>query len=132
MLTPSKAAPKFDPAAPVPHRTLSNIMATGVGQAASHKLYSCAIGGAVGALVILVAAPSLWVGATPFVCVSCLGTWGLATKRRYVIDLQRDRAPLLRLALDVVRGVTLLVGVTAALAALARVLIVLMSPGWVL
>ncbi|MDQ6829770.1 MAG: hypothetical protein M3081_12995, partial [Gemmatimonadota bacterium] len=70
-------SPRFDPAAPLPRRTRQNFMATGVGQAAPESLVRVAIICAAGAALILAFWPSLWVGATPLVCLSCFGTYGI-------------------------------------------------------
>jgi hypothetical protein len=128
MLTPTRLTPKFNPAAPVPRKTLQNIMATGAGQAATRPLVLAAVLGTTGALAILLFLTEHWPIATPLVCVACFGSWGLATKQVYVLDVLHRRAPTLRFWLGVARTTALTIGVAAAVIGALELFLGLLRP----
>ena len=125
MLTPPRS---FDPLAPLPPATLANIMATGVGQAATRRLAACFAIGAAGAAIVLAAAPAWWLASTPFLCMAAFGSWGLATQRRLVLDAGNHRAPIQRALLVVARVAAVAVGSAAATAGAIGGLLALMAP----
>lgn len=128
MLTPSRLTPKFNPAAPVPRRTMQNIMATGVGQAATRPLALAAVLGTAGALAILLFLPEHWPLVTPLVCVACFGAWGLAAKQTHVLDLLHRRAPTLRFWLGVARTTATSIGVASAAIGIIELFLRLIRP----
>lgn len=128
MLTPSRLTPKFNPAAPVPRRTLQNIMATGVGQAATRPLALAAVLGTAGALAILLFLPEHWPLVTPLVCVACFGSWGLAAKQTQVLDMLHRRAPALRFWLRLGRTTAMSIGVASAAIGLVELFVRLIRP----
>jgi hypothetical protein len=128
MLTPSRLTPKFNPAAPVPRRTLQNIMATGAGQAATRPLALAAILGTAGALAILLFLPEHWPLVTPLVCVACFGAWGLAAKQTQVLDMLHRRAPVLRFWLRLGRTTAMSIGAASAAIGLAELFVRLIRP----
>jgi hypothetical protein len=128
MLTPSRLTPKFNPAAPVPRRTLQNIMATGVGQAATRPLALAALLGTAGALAILMFLPEHWPLVTPLVCVACFGAWGLAAKQTHVLDLLHRRAPGLRFWLQIARTTATSIGIASAAIGLVELFLRLIQP----
>jgi hypothetical protein len=128
MLTPTRLTPKFNPAAPVPRKTLQNIMATGVGQAATRPLVLAAILGTAGALAILMFLPEHWPLVTPLVCVACFGGWGLAAKQTQVLDLLHRRAPALRFWLRVARTTATGIGIASAVIGMMELFLRLIRP----
>jgi hypothetical protein len=128
MLTPTRLTPKFNPAAPVPRKTLQNIMATGVGQAATRPLALGATLGTAGALAILMFLPEHWPLVTPLVCVACFGAWGLAAKQTQVLDLLHRRAPALRFWLRVARTTATGIGIASAVIGMMELFIRLIRP----
>jgi hypothetical protein len=128
MLTPTRLTPKFNPAAPVPRRTLQNIMATGVGQAATRPLVLAALLGTAGALAILMFLPEHWPLVTPLVCVACFGAWGLAAKQTHVLDLLHRRAPVLRFWLQIARTTATSIGIASAAIGLVELFLRLIQP----
>ncbi|MGQ0714963.1 MAG: hypothetical protein ACT4PJ_14780 [Gemmatimonadaceae bacterium] len=129
MLTPTRLTPKFNPAAPVPRRTLQNIIATGVGQAATRPLVLAAVLGTAGALAIILFLPDHWPLATPLICVACFGSWGLAAKQTQVLDLLHRRAPTLRFWLRLARTSAAAIGLAAAVIGILELFIGLIRPG---
>jgi hypothetical protein len=132
MLTPTRLTPKFNPAAPIPRRTLQNIIATGAGQAATRPLVLAAVLGTAGALAILLFLTDHWAFSTPLVCVACFGSWGLATKQTQVLDLLHRRAPTLRFWLRLARTSAAAVGLAAAVIGILELFIGLIRPGTIL
>jgi hypothetical protein len=128
MLTPTRVTPKFDPAAPVPRRTLQNIMATGVGQAAARPLALAAVLGTAGALAILMFLPEQWPLATPLICVACFGSWGLAAKQTQVLDLLHRRAPVLRFWLQIARTTATAIGMASGTIGIMELFLGLIRP----
>jgi hypothetical protein len=128
VLTPTRLTPKFDPAAPVPRRTLQNIMATGVGQAATRPLVLAATLGTAGALAILMFLPAHWPLATPLICVACFGAWGLAAKQTQVLDLLHRRAPVLRFWLQIARTTATAIGIASATIGIMELFLGLIRP----
>jgi hypothetical protein len=128
MLTPSRLTPKFNPAAPIPRRTLQNIMATGVGQAATRPLALAAVLGTAGALAILLFLPEHWPLVTPLVCVASFGAWGLAAKQTQVLDLLHRRAPALRFWLRIARTTATGIGVASAAIGMMELFLRLIRP----
>ena len=129
MLTPTRLTPKFNPAAPVPRRTLQNIIATGAGQAATRPLILAAVLGTAGALAILLFLPDHWPLATPLICVACFGSWGLAAKQTQVLDLLHRRAPTLRFWLRLARTTAAAIGIAAGVIGMLELFIGLIRPG---
>ena len=132
MLTPTRLTPKFNPAAPIPRRTLQNIIATGAGQAATRPLVLAAVLGTAGALAILLFLTDHWAFSMPLVCVACFGSWGLATKQTQVLDLLHRRAPTLRFWLRLARTSAAAVGLAAAVIGILELFIGLIRPGMIL
>lgn len=128
MLTPTRLTPKFNPDAPVPRKTLQNIMATGAGQAATRPLVLAAVLGTAGALAILLFLTDYWPLTTPLVCVACFGSWGLAAKQTQVLDILHRRAPTLRFWLRIARTSAIMIGGAAAVIGLLELFVRLMHP----
>jgi hypothetical protein len=129
MLTPTRLTPKFNPAAPVPRKTLQNIMATGAGQAATRPLVLAAVLGTAGALAILLFLTDHWPLATPLICVACFGSWGLATKQTHRLDILHRRAPTLRFWLRIARTTAATIAGAAAIIGILELFVGLMQPG---
>lgn len=119
---------EFNPAVPLPRKTLSNMMATGAGHADWGRLYWTTVGGTFSALVILVFLPAWWLAATPLVCLSSFAAWGLAAQKTIALDRKRIAAPSLRLSLQLARGVAALTGALSALAGLFGGFALLLQP----
>jgi hypothetical protein len=128
VLTPTRLTPKFNPAAPVPRKTMQNIMGTGVGQAATRPLLLAATLGTAGALAILLFLPEHWPLVTPLVCVACFGAWGLAAKQTQVLDLLHRRAPALRFWLRLARTTAASIGIASATIGALELLLRLIRP----
>lgn len=125
MLTPPTS---FDPIAPLPPRPLANIMATGAGQAASSRLERCAVYALLGALAIVVVAPRWWPASMPLIAAGAFGVYGLATQRRFELDAEQQRAPVLRAALQASRGAAIIAALVAAGVGLIGLVLALMAP----
>ncbi|HEU4563705.1 MAG TPA: hypothetical protein VFS05_03610 [Gemmatimonadaceae bacterium] len=125
MLTPSTS---FDPIAPLPPRTLATIMATGAGQAASTRLQRCAVYALLGALAIVVVAPRWWLASMPLIAAGAFGIYGLATQRRYELDAEQQRAPVLRAALQASRGAAIIAALVAAGLGIIGLVLALLTP----
>jgi hypothetical protein len=128
--------PRFDRAAPVPERTLHAVLATGVGQAPTRRLLRALLGGALCAVAVLLLAPEWWVAATPFLCLTALSGWGLASKRLLILTLNaqsppRPRTVLVLRVLRVLRAAMAVLGIAAALAGVAGFVRLLLRP-WAL
>jgi hypothetical protein len=132
MLTPTRLTPKFNPAAPVPRKTLQNIMGTGVGQAATRPLALSAVLGTAGALAILLFLPEHWPLVTPLICVACFGAWGLAAKQTQVLDLLHRRAPALRFWLRLARTTATGIGIASAVIGMMELFLGLIRPATLL
>ena len=128
MLTPTRLTPKFNPAAPVPRKTLQNIMGTGVGQAATRPLAMAAVLGTAGALAILLFLTDHWPLSTPLICVACFGGWGLAAKKTQVLDLLHRRAPVLRFWLQIARTTAMAIGIAAGIIGMMELFLGLIRP----
>ena len=124
MLTPAD----FDPASPLPRKTLANVLATGEGRADSTRLAAAALVGTSGALAILALAPAWWLLSAPLTCVGALGVWGLAAQKAHQLDVAHRSAPALRWWLRAVRGTAALVGGAAAVAGVLGVIAALSAP----
>jgi len=113
MPTPTPTRP-FDPASPLPRRTLANIIATGEGRANPGRLSACAMLGAGGTAAVLSAAPERWLLAMPLVSLAAFGAWGLAARKTHELDARHRHAPRLRRSLRATRGTAIAVGCAAA------------------
>jgi hypothetical protein len=118
---------EFNPAVPLPRKTLSNMMATGAGHADWGRLYWTTVGGTFGALVILLLLPGWWLAATPLVCVASFAGWGLAAQKTIALDRRQRAAPSLRFSLQFARGAAALTGALSALAGLFGAVAMLMQ-----
>ncbi len=107
---------------------MQNIMATGVGQAATRPLALAAVLGTAGALAILLFLPEHWPLVTPLICVACFGAWGLAAKQTQVLDLLHRRAPTLRFWLRVARTTATSIGIASATIGLVELFLRLIRP----
>jgi hypothetical protein len=119
--------PQFNPAVPLPRKTLNDVLATGAGRAESGRLYSAFVCGCLMAFAILFAFPTWWMAATPFICVACFGGWGLAAQRTHALDRAQRSARRVRTALRLVRAVAAATGSLAALAGFFGTIALLMQ-----
>ncbi len=104
-------------------------MATGVGQAAPESLVRIAIAAAAAAAAIVAFWPEFWVGATPLVCLSCFGTYGILAQRTYLLDLAHEKRSRFRRGLYVARVMAVCLGAASGLAGLIGVTVLLTQRG---
>ncbi|MDQ6635217.1 MAG: hypothetical protein M3068_00740 [Gemmatimonadota bacterium] len=133
MLTPVRydreTSEKFDRDAPIPRRTIHDLLATGVGQAASARLVgSMLLGFGAAAIILLLAPVRWWVGAAPPLCIGSFAAWGVATKRLHALDVAHASAPRKRLMFALSKMGATAVGVLAGLAGVIGALWLLLDP----
>ncbi|MGI8496170.1 MAG: hypothetical protein ACR2OG_01100 [Gemmatimonadaceae bacterium] len=133
MLTPVRydreTSEKFDPDAPIPRRTIHDLLATGVGQAASSRLLGTMLLGFGAAIIIMLLTPMRWwVTAAAPLCIGSFAAWGVASKRLHALDVAHLSAPRKRLMFALSKGAAATVGVLAGLAGVIGALWLLMEP----
>jgi hypothetical protein len=120
---------EFNPAIPLPRKSLRDVMATGAAQAEWGRLYAATVGGTFGALAILMLFPSWWLAATPLICVASFAGWGLAAQKTLELDRKQIAAPSLRAMLHLARAGASATGALSALALLFGIVALLMQRG---
>ncbi len=126
------SAPSPVVSAPVSHPAdnVYRALALWAGRADRRLLAAWAVVGWLDAAALAVFLPHLWLLAMPFVCVSALGVWGLATQR--LRQLERAGAPgrsRVQLLLAV-RAAAVTIGTVAAIAAFYAALLLGMGRRW--
>jgi hypothetical protein len=111
------AVPKFDPAHPLPSKTVHMVRITGVGQASPARLRVCLLAAIALSLYFLLLSGSWWLGPWPL-CLAAFSGWGLATKRVQSLDINHAEAPTLRAVLYATQGAAITLGVASALVGL--------------
>jgi hypothetical protein len=130
MLTPHT---HFDPVAPLPPRTLANVMATGAGQAAPSRMARCAVWAGVAAFAVVAVVPQWWIVAAPCVGVSAFAVYGLATRRLFELRVLRRGSRAQRSALQAARGLAVAIGAAAVVVSVLGGVVALMEgqpPRW--
>ena len=107
---------EFNPAVPMPRKSLRDVMATGAARAEWGRLYAATVGGTFGALAILLLLPGWWLAATPFICIASFAGWGLAAQKSIELDRRQRAAPGLRASLAFARMAAAATGALSALA----------------
>jgi hypothetical protein len=118
---------EFNPAIPLPRKSLRDVMATGAAHAEWGRLYAATVGGTFGALAILMLLPAWWLAATPLICVASFASWGLAAQKSIELDRRQRAAPSLRASLHLFRAAAAFTGALSALALLFGVVALLMQ-----
>lgn len=121
------STPVFNPALPLPRKSLRDVMATGAAQAEWGRLYAACVGGTFGALAILLLLPAWWLAATPLICLASFAGWGLAAQKTIELDRRQQRAPSTRAALHFARWLASATGALSALALLFGIIAALMQ-----
>lgn len=105
-------------------------LARWAGRADRRLLAAWAIVGWLDAAGLAVFLPHLWLLAMPFVCVSALGVWGLATQRLHALEAAGAPAAGRKQALLAVRAAAVTIGTVAAIAAFYAALLLGMGRRW--
>ena len=127
MSAPSAVVPA---SASQPSENVYHALAEWAVRADGRLLSAWAIVGWLDALGIAVFLPRWWLLAMPFVSVSALGVWGLATRRLRTLDAGGPLAALRRQALLAVRTAAVTIGTIAAIAAFYAALLLGMGRRW--
>lgn len=122
---------KFDPAHPLPSKTVHMVRITGVGQASQVRLRICLVAAIALSLYFLLLSSSWWLGPWPL-CLAAFSGWGLATKRVQALDIEHADAPTLRAVLYATQGAAIALGVASALVAVTILVGTAMRWQWVL
>ena len=125
------AVSNFDPADPLPSKTVHMVRCTGVGQASPLRLRVCLAVAMALAVYFLLLSPSWWLSPWPL-CLAAFSGWGLATKRVQALDIAHDPAPTLRAVLYASQGAAITLGVASALVGLTILIGTAMRWEWVL
>ncbi len=125
----SAPSPVFSAPVSHPADNVYHALALWAGRADRRLLAAWAVVGWLDAAGLAVFLPHLWLLAMPFVCVSALGVWGLATQR--LRQLERGGAHGFRVqSLVAVRAAAVTIGTIAAIAAFSAALLLGMGPRW--
>jgi hypothetical protein len=111
-----------------PDENVYRALARWAGRADRRLLAAWAIVGWLDAAGLAVLLPRLWLLAMPFVCVSALGAWGLATQRLHALEAAGEPAAGRKQALLAVRAAAVTIGTIAAIAAFYAALLLAMGP----
>lgn len=93
-------------------------------------LAAWAIVGWLDAAGLAIFLPRLWLLAMPFVSVSALGVWGLATQHLRVLEAAGALTAKRKQGLLAVRAAAVTIGTVAAIAAIYAALLLGMGPRW--
>jgi hypothetical protein len=126
-----QAVAKFDPANPLPSKTVHMVRITGVGQASPVRLRVCLLAAIALFLYFFLLSGSWWLGPWPL-CLAAFSGWGLATKRVQALDIEHAEAPTLRAVLYATQGAAIALGVASALVGLTILAGTAMRWEWVL
>jgi hypothetical protein len=94
-------------------------------------LTAVAIVGLVDAAAVVVLLPSLWLLATPLMCLSSIGAWGLASQNLLALDAAPAPPSRRRLVVLAVRTAAATVGMVAAILGLYGILLKLLGGRWI-
>jgi hypothetical protein len=126
----SAPSPVVPAATSQPAENVYHALADWAVRADGRLLAAWAVVGWLDALGIAVFLPGLWLLAMPFVSISALGVWGLATRRLRTLDAGGPPAPRRRQALLAVRAAAVTIGTIAAIAAFYAALLLGMGRRW--
>jgi len=110
-----------------PAENVYRALARWAGRADRRLLASWAVVGWLDAAGLAVLLPRLWLLALPFVCVSALGAWGLATQRLRALE-PAGGSGARKQALLAVRAAAVTIGTVAAIAAFYAAFLLAMGP----
>ena len=105
-------------------------LARWAGRADRRLLAAWAIMGWLDAAGLAAFLPRLWLLGMPFVCISALGVWGLATQRLRALEAAGAPAAARKQALLAVRAAAVTIGTVAAIAAFYAALLLGMGQRW--
>jgi hypothetical protein len=126
----SAPLPVVSAAASPPAENVYRALARWAGRADRRLLAAWAIVGWLDAAGLALFLPRLWLLALPFVSVSALGVWGLATQRLRVLEAAASSAEGRRQALLAVRAAAVTIGTIAAIAAFYAAFLLGMGRRW--
>jgi len=123
------SAPSRVAAAPATHPADNVYRALGAwaGRADRRLLAAWALMGWLDAAGLAVFLPRLWLLAMPLVCISALGTWGVATQRLRAFEAAGPAGAAKRQALLAVRAAAVTIGTVAAIAAFYAAFLLMMG-----
>ena len=113
-----------------PAENVYRALAHWAGRADRRLLTAWAVVGWLDAAAIAVFLPGMWLLAMPFVSLSALGVWGLATQRLRALAADVPRRAARRQALLAVRAAAVTIGTVAAIAAFYAALLLGMGRRW--
>ena len=122
---PAVSAPAVQPA-----ENVYRALARWAGRADRRLLTAWAVVGWLDAAALALFLPRLWLLAMPFVCLSALGVWGLATQRLRTLAADAPRRAAREQALLAVRAAAVTIGTVAAIAAFYAALLLGMGQRW--
>lgn len=128
------SAPSPFVSAPVSHPAdnVYRALAGWAGRADPRLLVAWAVAGWLDAAGLAVLFPGLWLLAMPFVCVSALGVWGLASQRLRALEAAgaAGGGAARRQMLLAIRAAAVTIGTVAAIAAFYAALLLGMGRRW--
>jgi len=113
-----------------PAENVYRALASWAGRADGRLLAAWAVVGWLDAAGLAVLLPRAWLLAMPFVAISALGVWGLATQRLRALEALATPAVGRKQALLAVRAAAATIGTIAAIAAFYAALLLGMGPRW--
>ena len=113
-----------------PAENVYRALARWAGRADRRLLAAWALVGWLDAAGLAVFLPRLWLLAMPFVSLSALGVWGLATQRLHALETAGAPAEGRRQALLAVRAAAVTIGTIAAIAAFYAAFLLGMGRRW--
>jgi len=126
----SAPSPVVSAGTAVPAENVYHALARWAGDADRRLLAAWAIVGWLDAAGLAVFFPDLWLLALPFVSVSALGVWGLATQRLRALEAGAAPTDGRRQALLAVRTAAVTIGTIAAIAAFYAAFLLGMGERW--
>ncbi len=117
-------------AAPPASENVYHALAGWADRADRRILAAWAVAGWLDALGVAVFLPALWLVALPFLSVSCIGVWGLASRRTRALALAQSAPRLTLRALSFVEAAAVAIGTLAALAAFYWAFLLLLGRRW--
>ena len=99
-------------------------------RASGRLLTAWAIAGWLDAVGVAVLLPRLWLLALPFLTVSSIGVWGLASRGSRALEAAPQQARFKRRALQVVRTAAVVVGTLAAIIAFYGAFLLALGRRW--
>ncbi|HVO36191.1 MAG TPA: hypothetical protein VMT21_11525 [Gemmatimonadales bacterium] len=126
----STPLPLVTAAASRPGENVYLALARWAGRADRRLLAAWTIMGWLDAAGLAAFLPRLWLLGMPFVCISALGVWGLATQRLRALEAAGAPAAARKQALLAVRAAAVTIGTVAAIAAFYAALLLGMGQRW--